>query len=69
LYAAGIKSPATLRRLGAVKAFRRVAVHRGGDVTINLLYALDGALRGKRWDHLPHRIRRQLKAMIDKDAV
>src|SRR5688500_756304 len=66
LYDAGIRSPATLRRLGAVEAFRRVAVHRGGDVTTNLLYALDGALRGERWDHLPRRIRLRLKAAINE---
>jgi DNA transformation protein and related proteins len=62
LYDAGITSPAVLRRLGALEAFRRVAIHRGGDVTTHLLYALDGALRGKRWDHLPIQDRRRLKA-------
>jgi DNA transformation protein len=53
LEAAGIRTAAELHRLGAVEAFRRVAIHRLGDVSFNLLYALEGALRGVRWDHLP----------------
>lgn len=52
LEAAGIRTEADLRALGAVEAFRRVAFHRGGDVSMNLLYALEGALRGVRWDRL-----------------
>jgi DNA transformation protein len=61
LEAAGIRSAAELRRLGAVEAFRRVAFHRGGDVSANLLYALEGALRGVRWDRLPREEREALK--------
>lgn len=62
LLAAGITSPAQLRRMGAVAAFRRVAMSRSGDVSLNLLYALEGALRGVRWDRLPHEVRDQLRA-------
>ena len=68
LHDAGIESPAELRAVGALEAFRRVALHRGGDVTLNLLYALDGAVRGERWDHLPVDIRRKLKAMLDVES-
>lgn len=49
LTAAGITTPAALRRLGAVEAFRRVALHRTGDASANLLYALAGALDGRSW--------------------
>jgi DNA transformation protein len=61
LEAAGIRTAAELRRLGAVAVFRRVAFHRGGDVTFNLLYALEGAIRGVRWDHLPRGEREALR--------
>ena len=61
LVAAGITSPAALRRLGAVNAFHRVAMHRAGDVSLNLLYALEGALRGVRWDRLPPDVREALR--------
>lgn len=68
LHDAGIKTPAALRRLGAVEAFRRVVIHRGGYVSTNLLYAIDGALRGQRWDYLPPRVRIQLKAAANAAA-
>ena len=61
LEAAGIHTEAQLRELGALEAFRRVAMNRAGDVTLNLLYALDGALRGERWDKLPPEIRIALR--------
>ena len=53
LLTAGIRTEADLRALGAVEAFRRVAFHRGGDVSANLPYALEGAIRDVRWDRLP----------------
>ena len=54
LVGAGIRSPQALRRLGAIAAFHRVVMQRGGvGVSLNLLYALDGAIRGIRWDYLP----------------
>ena len=65
LVAAGITTPAALRALGAVGAFRRVAMQRGGDVSLNLLYALEGALRGVRWDRLPADVRAALRAAAD----
>ena len=61
LVAAGIGTEAELRRIGAVEAFRRVAFHRGGDVSANLLYALEGALRDVRWDRLPAAERARLR--------
>jgi len=61
LEAAGIGTATELRALGAVAAFRRVAFSRSGDVSLNLLYALEGALRDVRWDHLPPEERRALR--------
>ena len=69
LAAAGIRTAAQLRRLGSVEAFRRVAVHRQGDVSLNLLYALDGALRGVRWDRLPPGIREELRAAVKGESA
>ena len=66
LVAAGIHSREQLERLGAVRAFHRVLIHRGGiGVSRNLLYALDGALRGVRWDHLPPQVREELRRAAD----
>lgn len=69
LVRAGIRSPAALRRLGAIAAFNRVAIHRGGvGVTFNLLYALEGALRGIRWDYMPREVRETLRRAAEKSA-
>jgi DNA transformation protein len=68
LVAAGVTSPARLRTLGAVEAYRRVAWSRGGAVTYNLLYALEGAIRGVRWDYLPASIRLRLRRRVDRDS-
>ena len=61
LESAGIHTEAELRAIGAIEAFRRVAINRAGDVSMNLLYALDGALRGVRWDKLPPHVRVELR--------
>lgn len=69
LVAAGIRSEAELRAMGAVTAFHRVAMHRSGDVSLNLLYALEGALRGVRWDQLPAADRAALRAASNAPAA
>jgi DNA transformation protein len=69
LVAAGIRTEAQLRTLGAVAAFRRVALHRSGDVSLNLLYALEGALRDMRWDRLPATERVALRAAAEAPAA
>jgi DNA transformation protein len=66
LVAAGIKSPARLRALGAIEAYRRVAFSRGGSVTFNLLYAMEGAIRGVRWDHLAPALRAKLRRRAER---
>ena len=68
LESAGIHTEAELRELGAPEAFRRVAMNRAGDVSLNLLYALDGALRGVRWDKLPRQIRDELREAANTPA-
>lgn len=65
LVAAGIETPAQLRRLGAVRAFQKVAVHRAGmGVTLNLLYALECAIRGCHWRDLAPEEKRALKRAV-----
>lgn len=48
LAAAGITSPEDLRAMGAVRAFVRTRACSPG-VSLNLLWALQGALTGRRW--------------------
>lgn len=56
LAAAGIRSQAALARAGAVGAYLRVK-RAGGNASLNLLYALVGALDGTHWQQ----VRRQRK--------
>lgn len=69
LVAAGITSPEQLRARGAVAVFRQVTMHRAGDVSLNLLYALEGALRDVRWDRLPQEVREALREAANAPAV
>jgi DNA transformation protein len=45
---AGIKTVAQLRRLGAVRAYLQVK-RSGGNASLNLLWALEGALTDQHW--------------------
>lgn len=65
LRAAGIHSPSELAALGAVEAFLRV---REQDLhpSLNLLYALEGALSGRHWSALPDEVRTRLLLAVDE---
>lgn len=59
LQEAGIDSPEQLDALGAVEAYRR-AVAAGGRPSLNLLWALEGALLDLDWRALPAEHKEQL---------
>lgn len=61
---AGIVDLAQLRELGAVEAFRRVRAS-GAEPSLNLLWALEGALTGRRWQDVAHAERTSLLLEID----
>ncbi len=63
---AGIRDAATLRTLGAAGAFRRVLFARSGRASRNLLWALEGALTGTRWDRVPAARRAELLAEVER---
>ncbi len=64
---AGVRDEATLRALGAAGAFRRVLFARGGRVSRNLLWALEGALTGRRWDALDGETKARLLREVEAD--
>lgn len=65
LQAAGISDAADLRRLGSVTAF--VAVQEAGlRPTMNLLWALEGALREEHWAKLSEKVRAKLLKQLDR---
>ena len=64
LAAAGIDTPAKLKRLGAKKAFVKI-VETGGfccHYNAAYLYALEGAIRGCDWRGIPEAKKEEFKA-------
>lgn len=59
----GIETVDDLRALGAEEAWHRLRFRFGRHVTMIALYALEGALTGQDWRHLPDARRAELKAL------
>lgn len=57
----GIRTVADLQALGAVEAYRRLKFMLPRRVNLNALYALEGALRGCHWLHLPQDVKTALQ--------
>jgi DNA transformation protein len=69
LVGAGVADVRTLRALGAAGAFRRVLFAREGRVSRNLLWALEGALSGRRWNQLDVDTKARLLREVEADDV
>lgn len=59
----GIRTRSDLESTGSVGAFLAVR-EQGQTVSLNLLYALEGALLGEPWDGLPGPLKERLKAAV-----
>ena len=64
LTAAGITSIETLRRLGSIEAYRRVRAH-DPRASLNLLWALEGALTGRPWEDVARNDRLSLLLQLE----
>jgi hypothetical protein len=64
LAAAGIDTPEELDRLGAVEAYRRAVAAGWSHPSLNLLWALEGALLDVDWRELPMGRREELLAEL-----
>jgi DNA transformation protein len=62
----GIEDEAALRKLGALDAYRRLKHAFPRHISLVMLYALEGALRGCHWNHLPPGVKDKLKAAAVK---
>ena len=69
---AGIVSAGALRRIGSVEAFLRVeeaaflrVEEAGGRPSLNLLYALEGALGSRHWTHVSRTERSRLLTELE----
>jgi hypothetical protein len=61
----GIRTEAELRGLGAVNAYRVLSL-RGYRPTLNLVWAIEGALRGVVWTDLPAEVRASLEEELER---
>jgi len=61
----GIDSPDALRRLGSVRAFVRCR-QRDPGASLNLLWALEGALSGEHWQVIARRDRTSLLLAVEE---
>jgi DNA transformation protein and related proteins len=67
LVAAGIDTPAQLDRLGAVEAYRRALAAGWSQPSLNLLWAIEGALLDLDWRELPDSRRAELLTELDTE--
>jgi len=64
----GIKSPADLQQIGAVEAFLKIK-RAGFKPSLNLLYALAGALENCHWSRLPQERKSALLFAVDSSLT
>jgi DNA transformation protein len=63
-----IADAATLRKLGAVAAYRRLKHAFPREVSLLMLYALEGALRDCHWNSLPEGVKDRLKRSAERQS-
>lgn len=57
---AGISSVAQLHKKGAIEAYKAIQQSHSTEVSLELLWALEGAIAGKHWSVIPHSRREEL---------
>lgn len=65
LTAVGVRNRRDLAELGSVAAYQRLKGH-GYRVTLNMVYAVEGALRDIEWKRLPAALKARLKAEVER---
>ncbi len=68
LRAAGIDSLEKLREIGAVAAYRRVKFVEPRAVSLNMLWALQGALTDRDWRDIPPAEKNRLRADAESEG-
>lgn len=63
-----IADAAALRKLGAVAAYRRLQHAFPRQVSLLMLYALEGALRDCHWNRLPEGVKDRLKRSVGRQS-
>lgn len=68
LEAAGVHNRDDLRELGSIEAILKIRGHLVDDSCLNMLYALEGAIRGVRWHKIPSADRARLRQKLREAA-
>ena len=66
LVSVGINDSEELFEIGIIEAYRLVSSAYPNQVTLNLLYALQGALLDLNWNELPPDMKTQLRQAVGK---
>jgi DNA transformation protein and related proteins len=61
----GIADAETLKKTGAVVAYKKLKFRFGGDVTLNALYGLDAAIRNVHWREIDDARKAELRREAD----
>ena len=62
----GVHTMDDVANLGVVETYKRVKAAYPEKVTLNMLWGLQAALLGIRWDELPPEIKSELKRQIEE---
>jgi DNA transformation protein len=62
----GVHSLDDVSRLGVVETYKRVKAAYPEKVTLNMLWGLQAAMLGIRWDELPPDIKSELKRQVEE---
>jgi len=65
LQAIGVSDYEALAELGSIEAVLKIG-HTDRTACYNMLYAIEGAIQGKRWHQIPKEERARLKAQFDR---
>jgi len=67
---ASIDSVNKLYMYGSIECYLRVKEHTGGNTSLNLLYAIEGAIRGEHWQTIAREDKlRLLMELEDREKV
>lgn len=64
LVEADISTIGDLRECGSVEAYARLKFRFGREITLNALWAIEAALAGQDWRHIPDNRKQELKAEL-----
>lgn len=64
LVSVGINSPENLYEIGVVEAYLRVKTAYPDQVSLNMLYALQGAILELPWNELPEELKEDLRLQV-----